>query len=195
MNLEQKIEAVLFWKAEPVTVKKLASLLNDTEENIKNSVNKLKEDLKNRGICIMEKNDEIVLATNPEISGFLSELTKDEFNRDIGKAGMETLSIVLYQGPVSRKEIDYIRGVNSGFVLRNLMVRGLVEKVEDSNDHRTFLYKPTFELLSFMGVSKVEALPDYDLIRNDIEAFKGTSVKVDEESKKNLEDIEKEING
>jgi segregation and condensation protein B len=195
MNLEQKIEAVLFWKAEPVTVKKLASLLNDTEENIKNSVNKLKEDLKNRGICVMEKNDEIVLATNPEISGFLSELTKDEFNRDIGKAGMETLSIVLYQGPVSRKEIDYIRGVNSGFVLRNLMVRGLVEKVEDSNDHRTFLYKPTFELLSFMGVSKVEALPDYDLIRNDIEAFKGTSVKVDEESKKNLEDIEKEING
>jgi segregation and condensation protein B len=195
MNLEQKIEAVLFWKAEPVTIKKLASLLNDTEENIKNSVNKLKEDLKNRGICVMEKNDEIVLATNPEISGFLSELTKDEFNRDIGKAGMETLSIVLYQGPVSRKEIDYIRGVNSGFVLRNLMVRGLVEKVEDSNDHRTFLYKPTFELLSFMGVSKVEALPDYDLIRNDIEAFKGTSVKVDEESKKNLEDIEKEING
>jgi segregation and condensation protein B len=195
MNLEQKIEAVLFWKAEPVTVKKLASLLNDTEENIKNSVNKLKEDLKNRGICVMEKNDEIVLATNPEISGFLSELTKDEFNRDIGKAGMETLSIVLYQGPVSRKEIDYIRGVNSGFVLRNLMVRGLVEKVEDSNDHRTFLYKSTFELLSFMGVSKVEALPDYDLIRNDIEAFKGTSVKVDEESKKNLEDIEKEING
>jgi chromosome segregation and condensation protein ScpB len=90
---------------------------------------------------------------------------------------------------MSRKEIDYIRGVNSGFVIRNLMIRGLVEKIEDQKDGRMFLYKPTFELLSFMGVSNVQDLPNFEEIRKEIESFKG-SKEIKEEEKK-VEEIEK----
>jgi segregation and condensation protein B len=75
--------------------------------------------------------------------------------KDLGKAGLETLSIILYQGPISRAEIDYIRGVNSNFILRNLLIRGLIERVENPHDQRSFLYKPTLELISYLGLSKI----------------------------------------
>ena len=82
--------------------------------------------------------------------------------KDLSKATLETLSIVLYKNGATRAEIDYIRGVNSTFSLRALSVRGLVEKIQDPSDNRRFIYKPTFELLSFMGVTKVEELPEYE---------------------------------
>ncbi len=195
ISLEQKIEALLFFKAEPTTIKKVASLLKENEENVKNSITKLKEELKNRGIFLMETGDELVLATNPSLADFFSELTKDEFNRDIGKAGMETLSIVLYQGPVSRKEIDYIRGVNSGFVLRNLMIRGLIEKFEDPKDHRALLYKPTPDSLAFMGVSNLKDLPNYEEVRRDIESFKSSVNEQKEQKSEQLVDDLKQDDG
>ena len=90
----------------------------------------------------------------------------------MGKAGLETLSIILYQGPITRSEIDYIRGVNSNFILRNLLVRGLIEKIVSPKDTRSFMYRPTFELLQHIGVSKIENVPDYQKIRTEIENFK-----------------------
>ena len=95
------------------------------------------------------------------MSALIEKLTKEELMKDLGKAGLETLSIILYKGPVKRSEIDYIRGVNSSFTLRALSVRGLVEKTVDTKDNRRYIYKPSFELLSFMGVKSIEELPDY----------------------------------
>jgi segregation and condensation protein B len=77
------------------------------------------------------------------------------------KSSLETLSIVLYKNGVSRSEIDYIRGVNSSFILRNLIVRGLIEKITDPKDSRRLLYRPTFDALSFMGITSIEQLPNY----------------------------------
>lgn len=189
MDLEQKIEALLFWKAESISLKKLSSLIGASEEEIKNAISNLKNSLEKRGICILENGDEYVLGTNPSLKNWFDELTKEEFNRDIGKAGMETLSIIMYQGPISRKEIDYIRGVNSGFVIRNLMIRGLVEKIEDPKDGRAFLYKPTFELLSFMGISNIEDLPNFENVKKEIESFKGSKEVKDQENTKLSPDL------
>ena len=83
---------------------------------------------------------------------------------------METLSIILYKNGVSRSLIDYIRGVNSSFTLRALSIRGLIEKNIDPEDNRRYIYRPTFELLSFMGIKSVEELPDYNLVNNSIES-------------------------
>jgi segregation and condensation protein B len=99
--------------------------------------------------------------------------------KDLGKAGLETLSIVLYQGPLSRSEIDYIRGVNSQFIMRNLLIRGLVEKVDNPVDRRSFLYKPTLALLGYLGVSTVTDVPDYETVRKNILAFKLASEATD----------------
>jgi segregation and condensation protein B len=112
------------------------------------------------------------LGTSKDISSLIETLSKEELVKDLGKAGLETLSIILYQGPISRAEIDYIRGVNSNFILRNLLIRGLVERVENPNDQRSFLYKPTLELISYLGLSKITDLPDYETVRKDIEQYK-----------------------
>ena len=169
MNLESKIEAVLFFKAEPVSQKRLADILEATPDEIKESLESLKENLKNRGIVLLEKENEVMLGTNPEISSLIEKLQKEELNRDLSKAALETLSIVLYKHGITRAEIDYIRGVNSSFTLRLLSARGLVERHLDPKDNRRFIYKPSFDLLSYMGVKSQNELPDFDEVNGTLQ--------------------------
>jgi segregation and condensation protein B len=168
MNLEQKIEAILFFKGEPVSFKKLENILKVSEEEISEAVLGLKKNLENRGIVLIENGSDITLGTSPDLSSLIEDLQKEELNRDLSKASLETLSIVLYKNGATRAEIDYIRGVNSSFTLRALSVRGLVEKTMDSKDSRRYIYKPSFELLSYMGVKSIEELPDYEEVSNSL---------------------------
>lgn len=171
-NLVNKIEAVLFWKGEPVSIKKLSQIFSTTEEQISIAIKQLEEKLVGRGITLIFKEDEVTLGTSKEVSEIIEKLTKEELVKDLGKAGLETLSIIIYQGPISRAEIDYIRGVQSNFILRNLMIRGLVEKVTNPKDQRSFLYKPTFEMLSYLGISKIEEMPEFMEAKAEIESYK-----------------------
>lgn len=184
LSLESKIEAILFFKGEPVTLKKLIDVLKVPKEEIVEAINLLKNNLAGRGIVLMEKKEEYCLGTAPELSEMIENLQKEELNKDLSKASLETLSIVLYKNGASRAEIDYIRGVNSSFTLRALSIRGLVEKTLDPKDHRRYVYKPSFELLSFMGVTSTTELPDYESVNNSIET-----------AAKNLEEEMKEENG
>jgi segregation and condensation protein B len=165
------IEAVLFFKGEPVSIKKLAKLIEDNEENVKSYLNTLNEKLTGRGVNLIWNNDEVMLGTSPKASALIEKITKEDLMKDLGKAGLETLSIILYKGPISRREIDYIRGVNSNFILRNLMIRGLIEKVPNENDQRSFLYRATFELLNYIGLQKLEDLPEFEQVKKEIENF------------------------
>ena len=165
LSLDSQIEAILFWKGEPQTIKKLAASLGKKEEEIKAGLEILKEKIKDRGLELVYKDEEVMLGTASRLSHIIERLTKEELVRDLGRAGLETISIIAYKGPISRAEIDYIRGVQSNFILRNLQIRGLVEKITNEKDHRSFLYRPTFELLSFLGVSKIEDLPEYEKVK------------------------------
>ena len=180
-NIESKIEAILFWKGEPISRKKLSDILKLEETEINESVEKLKENLKDRGVVLMEKGTEIMLGTAPELSKLIEDLQKEELNKELSKASLEALSIVLYKNGVSRAEIDYIRGVNSSFTLRALSVRGLIEKTTDPKDNRRFIYRPSFELLSYMGIKRAEELPDYAEVRTSMEISAQT---LQEEEKK-----------
>ena len=169
MNLESKIEAILFWKGEPMSRKKLSEILKVGETEVNESLEKLKKNLKERGIVLLEKEKEITLGTAPELTNLIENLQKEELNKELSKASLETLSIVLYKNGVSRAEIDYIRGVNSSFTLRALSVRGLVEKTTDSKDNRRYIYKPSFELMSYLGIKSVTELPDYGSVSNSVD--------------------------
>ena len=171
MTIDAKLEAVLFFKAEPLSIKKLAQILKTDETEVITALGVLKEKLLGRGVTLIEKDDEVMLGTAPEASGMIEGLSKEELSRDLGKAGLETLSIVLYRGPITRSGIDYIRGVNSTFILRNLLIRGLVEKIPNPNDQRSFLYRATFDLLSRLGIPRVEDLPEYGNTNESIEKF------------------------
>ncbi len=172
LYLSSKLEAILFWKAEPVSMKKLGSLLGVGAKELRESLMELAVALKGRGLTLVQTDDDVMLGTAKEYSSLIEQLTKEELTRDLGKAGLETISIILYQGPVGRADIDYIRGVNSQFILRNLLIRGLVERVDNPTDSRSFLYKPTLDLLSHLGVSKIQDLPEFEQVRKDIESFK-----------------------
>jgi segregation and condensation protein B len=185
MSISSQIEAILFWKAEPVSTKKLAALLGVGPESIKEGLVELQDKLSNRGLTLVQTDEDVMLGTAKEFSSLIEQLTKEDLVRDLGKAGIETLSIILYQGPISRADIDYIRGVNSQFILRNLLIRGLVERVDNPADSRSFLYKTTLELLAHMGLSKKEDLPEFDKVREDIESFKKTEEASHEATKDN----------
>lgn len=165
-NLEKQIEAILFFKGEPVSLKKLADILKVSKEEIFEAISSLKNSLLSRGIVLLDNNDEYQLGTSPEYSELIENLQKEDLNKDLSKASLETLSIILYKNIVSRSEIDYIRGVNSTFSLRLLLVRGLIEKNIDPNDSRRYTYSPSFDLLSYLGISSVSELPDYDEVQN-----------------------------
>jgi len=178
MNLEQKIEALLFYKNGDVSVKELSNITKKSEAEIQEALASLAESTRERGIVVLQTDDKVRLGTHPEMSSTIEELIKEELNKDLGKAGLETLSIILYYGPVSRSEIDYIRGVNSSFIIRNLMVRGLVERMQ--KDSRSYLYKPSLNLLAHLGVSKVEELPDYESVKGELDNFNKTEEQEEE---------------
>ncbi|MEJ0002191.1 MAG: SMC-Scp complex subunit ScpB [bacterium] len=170
MNLESKIEALLFWKGEPMPLKKLGEILKVSPGELIEAIASLKQNLAERGIVLIEKEDDITLGTNPEISSMIEELQKEELNKDLSKASLETLSIILYKNGASRADIDNIRGVNSSFTLRALSVRGLVERRLDEADQRRYVYKPSMELLAYMGIASLDELPEYGDINASIEA-------------------------
>ncbi len=177
--LDSKIEAILFFKSEPISIKKLAQILEVSEEDIQNGISMLKEKLLDRGVSLIHKDKEVMLCTSVESSEMIEGMIKEELSKDLGKAGLETLSIVLYRGPVTRSRIDYIRGVSSTFILRNLLVRGLVERISNPSNQRSFLYRPTFELLSYLGVSNIEDLPEYNEVKNELKIFETQEVDND----------------
>ncbi len=179
-KIENYLEAILLFKNEPVSRKELSKTLNISIMDISASVKKLQEFYKDRGLVIIDDGEQVSFGTAPDASKLIKEIQKEEYSKELGRAGLETLSIVLYKGPISRREIDYIRGVNSGFILRTLLIRGLIERAESEVGERSFSYKPTLELLRFLGVTRKEDLPEFAIALEKIEEFEKASPESDE---------------
>ncbi|MCA9354858.1 MAG: SMC-Scp complex subunit ScpB, partial [Candidatus Kaiserbacteria bacterium] len=129
----------------------------------------LKERLQSGATRLIETDDQIQLVTAPELSEFIESLRKQDLTGDIGKAGAETLAIILYREPVSRSEIDRIRGVNSSFILRNLLTRGLITR--DSVTGQGYRFSISPNLLQHLGITDKRALPNYSQFMGAIDAF------------------------
>lgn len=181
MELPNLIESLLFYYAEPLTLAKLAVLVKRSEDEVRDALLVLEERLSSSGVRLLRNNDTVLLGTAPDASTIIEEITKDELSRDLSKSALETLAIVLYKGPLTRSEIDYIRGVNSTFILRNLLIRGLVEKIENPDDQRSFHYRSTFALLEYMGITKKEELPEWSETLTALDTFVHTKSEEDKE--------------
>ena len=168
MELHQKIEGVLFYKASPVKKSELVKIFACSDEELGSALETITQRLVGGATRLVVAENEVQLVTAPELDELIESIRKDEMKRDIGKAGAETLAIILYKGPISRAEIDRIRGVNSSFILRNLMVRGLIERDADGKS-RTFSITAT--LLSHLGVTNKTQLPNYATVLDQLEKF------------------------
>ncbi len=168
MNIKQHIESIIFFKGQPVTYKELAKLLENSEEKIKKTVEELSFDYKDKGIHIVYNEHECELVTAPSGSDLISNMNKQEVETELSNASLETLSIILYMGPIARSMIDFIRGVNSQFTLRTLLIRGLIEKDPTS---KMPLYIITLDIIKYLGLNKLDELPNFKEIRQEIAQF------------------------
>ncbi len=171
LSLADRIEALLFSEGGPLTFKKLVQLLGCTDEELKAGLQALAAKRAGSGMAIVQTDTEAALTIAPAAAETIDKAFEREVGREIGDAGLEVLAIVLYRGPSTRSQIDYIRGVNTSSTIRSLAARGLVERIPNPSDAREYLYRATSELVAYLGVREGRELPDYGIITGELAAF------------------------
>lgn len=168
-KLQSIVESILFANGDPMSIKQLSRIIGVKENDVVEVVDALKEEYgeQKSGLVILQIGSNIQFATKPENSEYLEKLKKAELSETLSSAALEVLSIVAYRGPVSKPEIESIRGVNCAYTVRNLLMRGLIEKSENPQDARGYVYSITFDLLKKFGIDDVKKLPEYDILSKD----------------------------
>jgi segregation and condensation protein B len=154
----QKIEALLFLAGESVSVNELARLIDRTPVQTQPFIDEASRSLEGHGICIIKAEEMVQISTSPAVAEYLKQYVKEEA-QELSAAAAETLAIVAYRGPISRVEIDAIRGVDSRRMLRQLYARDLVRKTGEAHAPK---YAISEQFLHKMGVRHVSELPEYD---------------------------------
>ena len=158
--LSALVESLLFAAAEPLTVARLAAVLLVESEQIEEALQALDRDLAGRGICLQRKDDKIQLATRPAAAAAIERLLGVDASPRLSPAALEALAVIAYRQPVTRTQLEAIRGVNCDGVLRTLLSRSLIEEQGRLDAvGRPILFGTTFEFLQYFGLSRVEDLP------------------------------------
>lgn len=164
------LESLLFVSGEPVSFARIAKILGIKEQDVSMHVASLAEKYQRdekSGLMLITKEKKILLATKPENGSCIEELTKSALQEHLSKPALEVLSIIAYRSPITRSEIEAIRGVNCSFTVRNLLLRDLIERRENPNDAREYVYYPTFRFLQSLGLQRTEDLPEYVAMSQD----------------------------
>jgi len=167
-NIKSKIESLLFISGKTMSIKQLSGLINKKPEEIEEAGDALlavyKE--KNSGIQIIKNNSNYQMVTAGDNSELIKDFIKDETTGEFSKPSLETLTIIAYRGPVSKTDIDRIRGINCSLILKNLSIRGLVDVKKDSKEEETY-YSVSVDFLRYLGINNVEELPEYAKLNQD----------------------------
>ncbi len=161
MEIRNLLESLFFVSQKPLTVKELADFLkkdiSEIQLEINNLINFYNES--NSGIRIIESANKYQMASSPENAKLIQLFLQTEYSGELTPASLETLTIVAYRGPIRKTEIEKIRGINCSLILRNLLIRGLLEeKNSDSEDPE---YSSSLEFVKFLGLSSIKDLPEY----------------------------------
>ncbi len=161
--LKAKIEAILFASGKPVSLKSLAKVLVVKADELEAAIVEIKKEknIDDSGIQLIDHDGSLQLVTNPAFGELIGSLVKDEFAGELTRPQLETLSIICYRGPVTKPEIEQIRGVNCSLIIRNLLIRGLVEEKEDSVRLQP-VYIATPDFVRHLGVHTLADLPEYE---------------------------------
>ncbi|MFH1255647.1 MAG: SMC-Scp complex subunit ScpB [bacterium] len=168
MPIKSKIESLLFISAKPMAASQMAELLKaDKKEVIKNA-DELLADYKNgqAGVQIIKDGLKYQMVSSPENSKIIQDFIKNEIDGELSRPSLEALTIIAYRGPVSKIDLDRIRGVNCALILRNLLLRGLIEEKIDKKKSETY-YTASFDFIRFLGLNDIKELPDYERLNKD----------------------------
>jgi segregation and condensation protein B len=164
LSLNEKIEALLFVAPGSVSVNQLATALGVPNRDVQRGLNELEESYQFRGVRLQRHGGQIQMTSAPEAAEAIETFLGLEATSRLSSAALETLAIVSYQQPVTRPQVDAIRGVNSDGVIKNLLHKGLIQEVGRSEGPgRPILYSTTPDFLGHFGLSSLEELPPLNL--------------------------------
>jgi len=168
MSLKSKIESLLFVSGRPMSAKELAELTlastKEVDEATDLIISKQKE--QERGAVVIKNGQSYQLVSAPDNAKLIQDFIKDETTGELSRPSLETLTIIAYRGPISKTDLNRIRGVNCSLILNNLSTRGLIEAKNDSKKNEIY-YTITFDFLKFLGLNEIKELPDYERLSKD----------------------------
>lgn len=154
----KQLEALLFTAGEAVEKSELLELLKIESDVLSSATAEISSHLGESGLSLIETDTHIELVTSPAVAEFLASFNQEDTG-ELSAAAAETLSIIAYRGPISRYDIDMIRGVDSRRMIRGLLARGVVQRLKQAG--RTPLYDITEEFLKQLGFENKTQLPKY----------------------------------
>lgn len=168
-NMPAILESILFVHGEPMALDRMCAAVGADEDTVRGALAELGRSYEGRGLVLMEKDGMWQLGTHPACARYVEALARGEFGPALSRAAMETLAVIAYKGPISRANLEYIRGVNSSFTLRALMMRGLIERADNLKDARTHVWRVSMDFLKYLGLARMEDLPRYqELSREEV---------------------------
>lgn len=165
------IESLLFVSGEPLEIKQIASIIECSISFTRELLGEMAKlyDGKSRGIKIININDSYSLVTKPENSDYIEKLLGNNSRQSLSQAALETLAIVAYKQPITRIDIDEIRGVKSDRAISNLVDKGLIKECGRLEvPGRPILYGTTDEFLKYFGLQNIEQMPGLDELIGEI---------------------------
>ena len=162
------LEALLFVTAEPVTPYQLAAVLEVSTSAVELGLEQLNQDLHSRGIRLQRHGGRVQLTSAPELSEIIEKFIGLEVTSRLSRAALETLAIVAYQQPVTRPQLEAVRGVSSDGVMKSLLGKGLVQEVgRTEGPGRPILYGTAADFLQHFGLNSLTELPPLNLPMNE----------------------------
>lgn len=160
LSLSAKLEAILFVSGEPVMTAQLATALDVATSVVERGLNELDASLSARGLRLQRHAGRVQLTTAPQLAELIERFLGLEATTHLSRAALETLAIIAYQQPVTRPQIDAIRGVNSDSMMKSLLHKNLIlESGRADGPGRPILYSTTPEFLQHFGLNSILEMP------------------------------------
>ncbi|MCF7820456.1 MAG: SMC-Scp complex subunit ScpB [Candidatus Pacebacteria bacterium] len=167
MSLKSKIESLLFVSPKPLSVNDLAKSLKAEKKEVENNLQQLQNYYHDHdsGLQLISTSGKYQLTSAVNNSEIVRDFLAAETSGELSQPSLETLTIIAYRGPISKTELERIRGVNCSLILRNLLIRGLVEEQKSRSEEK--IYNVSLDFLRYLGVDDLKQLPDYERLNKD----------------------------
>lgn len=167
MKLQHLLESLFFVSSRPLSLKELVDFSKQDAQEVESAINELMSEYSenNRGLRIIENNKKYQMASAPDNAKLIQDFLQTEVSGELTPASLETLTIIAYRSPIKKSDLEKIRGINCSLILRNLLIKGLIEE-KNTSDNEESEYSPSLEFIKFLGVNSLKDLPDYDKFHN-----------------------------
>ncbi len=171
MNLQAKLESLLFVSIKAVALKDLVNICQAKTQDVVEALESLRNSYSQSGsgLMLIQQNNQYQITTHPDNAKLIKDFLKSETTGELSQPSLEALTIIAYRGPISKLELDRIRGVNCSLIIRNLLLRGLIEEKFNKEKNETY-YTVTLDFMRFLGINDISALPDYQKL-NELETL------------------------